>query len=66
MAKIKYNGPKNVKRVIGTYVWSKDNNHAVDVADEDMVKTLLEQPDGEFTLVVDEKSATKKAKGEQV
>lgn len=57
MARIKYNGPKNVKRVIGNLVWSKANNHIVDVNDTQTVKLLLEQPNGEFTLAEAEKPA---------
>ncbi len=57
MAKVKYNGPKNVNRVVGDLVWNKENNHTVDVKDAKVVKMLLEQPDGEFTLADDEKTA---------
>lgn len=57
MAKVKYNGPKNVKRVVGDLVWSKENNHIVDVKDTKIVKMLLDQPNGEFTLADDEKTA---------
>jgi hypothetical protein len=59
MATVKYNGPKNVKRQVGGYVWSKDNNHVVEVTDQKMVKTLLDQPNGEFTLVESSASEVK-------
>jgi hypothetical protein len=54
MAEIKYNGPKNVRREVGGIVWSNENNHIAKVADPKMVKTLLAQPNGEFTLVAGE------------
>jgi hypothetical protein len=54
MARIKYNGPKNVKRVVGEYVFSTDNDQIAEVNDAKMVKTLLAQPNVEFTLVVEE------------
>jgi hypothetical protein len=47
--KIKYNGPKNVRRVVGKLVWDKNNQHIVDVKDPQVVKMLLAQPGGEFT-----------------
>ncbi len=62
MARIKYNGPKNVKRVVGDLVWSKDNDHVVEVKDLKVVKTLLSQPNGEFTLAEEDKLTEAKSK----
>jgi len=58
MVTIRYNGPKNVKRDVRGYVWSNENNHTVEVSDPKLVKALLEQPNGEFTLVEAEKPAS--------
>jgi len=62
MVKIKYNGPKNVNRVIGEHVWNMENNHVVVVDNQDTVKTLLDQPNGEFTLVEEKPTGEVKTK----
>lgn len=51
MRRIRWNGPRVVRRIVGPYVWGPETDYVQDVADEGLALELLTAPNDHFVEI---------------